>query len=452
MAIAPVRAGTVTLPTDSKALTPAGQQLANAAGAAAKTPMGPERAAAFEKAVLPILLNDAAGILGTSAAKLTPVLTPAVQGSGASDATLGLKKGDKGVSADTDYPPRAANATWSDFAAALGISKGDAAAVTDLNAQIGALPKADGKYAPAFEQLSPELQQLATRVAKSLVGEAVDLTPREQAFKANLVLNNLAWHTTNFERAAGDASRADPLARNNVFNTYSDNLAYAMKRGGLPAVIDMAISDAYNAGKPGVGKAQFPSVKPAAGFDTKAATSSGERERLSGERPTTSAAPIVQKDVFAAPPPTAWIVKRGDEYVRLDKPPEIDTMVFHGKFQKQVIDGGYDMRGEKNSDTIKWVPTGEVTSERYTGAGDPNMTKFSLDSGSFMVKGSGGFYETSRPPPAGTEIFLGTFQKRVIDGGYDMRGEKNSDTIKWLPSPDVTSQKYEGDPKTVETF
>jgi hypothetical protein len=80
------------------------------------------------------------------------------------------------------------------------------------------------------------------------------------------------------------------------------------------------------------------------------------------------------------------------------------------------------------------------------------MTKFTLDSGRFMVKLGGSYHETTQPPPAGTEIFLGTFQKRVIDGGYDMRGEKNDDTIKWLPSPDVTAMKYEGDPKTVETF
>jgi hypothetical protein len=240
-------------------LTPHGAQLKRAGEAAAKLPLGATRADAFGKTVLPTLLNDASRMLNTDPKKLEGVLARVVSGSGSDKPTLGLKPGDKGLAADTNYPPRAANAVWKDFAAALGISKEDAAAVTDLNAKIGAYPKPEGKYAPDFAQLSPDLQKLATRVSQSLLGQQVSppLSSKEQAFKANLVLNNLTWHSTNWQRASGDATRANPLERNNVFNTYSDNLRYASERGGMSAVIDMAISDAFNAGKPGVGAAEL---------------------------------------------------------------------------------------------------------------------------------------------------------------------------------------------------
>ncbi len=219
---------------------------------AAGLPLGPERAAVFEREVLPILLADAQKTLGTKT-DLSKLLARAVAGSGAQG--LGLKETDSGLAADTDYPPRAANALWREYAQELGISQADVRAVRKLNAELGKLPKAEGKYAPDFEQLSPELKQVATRVSKSLLGEQVDppLTSTEKAFKANLVLNNLTWHTTNWQRAAQDPTRAQALTRGNVFNTYSDNLAYAHERGGLPAVIDMAISDGYNAGKPDLG-------------------------------------------------------------------------------------------------------------------------------------------------------------------------------------------------------
>lgn len=239
------------------ALTPAGAQLKRAGDAAAHLPLGPGRAKAFGASVLPTLTRDAARVLGVSPRALDTVLARVVAGSGQELPTLGLKQSDKGLAADTNYPPRAANAVWKDFAAAAGLSPRDAAAVTALNARIGAYPKAEGKYAPDFAQLSPDLQRLATRVAQSLLGEAVSppLSSRERAFKANLVLNNLTWHSTNWQRAAGDPTRANPLERNNVFNTYSDNLRAASARGGMAAVIDMAISDAFNAGKPGVGTA-----------------------------------------------------------------------------------------------------------------------------------------------------------------------------------------------------
>ena len=284
---------------DAKALTAAGQQLKAAADGAGKIAMGSDRATAFGTNVLPLLLEDAVKHTGGDAQKLGAALQQAVAGAGSTEATLGLKNGEKGLAADTDYPPRAANAVWADFASALGISAEDQAAVTKLNEQIGSYPKAEGKYAPAFEALSPEMKELATKVSKSLLGENVKLTSTEQAFKANLVLNNLTWHMTNFERAAGDASRADPLARNNVFNTYSDNLAYASKRGGIEAVIDMAISDSYNAGKPGVGKATFAQpLQSKTSFDGVKANAQSERERLSGERPTNQQAPIPQRDIY----------------------------------------------------------------------------------------------------------------------------------------------------------
>lgn len=249
---------------DAAALKRAGDK------AAKLTSLGEARATAFANDVLPVLLRDAARLTGASdPAALERVLEPAVKNSGVAGKTLGLAAGEKGLAADTDYPPRAANAVWGDFAAALGISKGDASKVTDFNREIGKLPQAEGKYAPAFEQLSPDLQKLATRVAKDLTGEKVTppLTSTEQAFKANLVLNNLTWHTTNWQRASSDPTRTDPADRNNVFNTYSDNLRAAKERGGLPAVIDMAISDAYNAGKPGVGRAHFPRDTAPTGFE-----------------------------------------------------------------------------------------------------------------------------------------------------------------------------------------
>jgi hypothetical protein len=283
---------------DAKTLTPAGQQLKAAADGAAKIPMGGDRAAAFGNTVLPILLGDAAKILGGDQTKLAVALERAVNGAGSSEPSLGLKNGEKGPAADTDYPPRAANASWDAFASALGISKEDAAAVTKLNEQIGSYPKADGKYAPAFEALSPQLQQLATNVSKSLLGENVKLSSTEQAFKANLVLNNLTWHMTNWERAGGDASRADPLARNNVFNTYSDNLTYANLRGGLPAVIDMAISDSYNAGKPGVGKAEFNQPNFKSTFTAVKAQGQAVVNRLQGDIAPGAQVMVPQKDVF----------------------------------------------------------------------------------------------------------------------------------------------------------
>ena len=303
MATAPignkVNVGAVKTGFDATALTPAGQQLKGAADAAAKLPMGTDRAQAFGNNILPLLLGDAVKHTGGDAQKLQAALQQAVAGAGSTEATLGLKNGEKGLAADTDYPPRAANAVWNDFASALGISPEDAAAVTKLNEQIGSYPKAEGKYAPAFEALSPELQQLATKVSKSLLGENVKLSSTEQAFKANLVLNNLTWHMTNFERASGDATRADPMARNNVFNTYSDNLAYAAQRGGIGAVIDMAISDSYNAGKPGVGKAQFAQpVQARTSFDGVKANAQQDRDRLSGERPVTQQATIPQRDIY----------------------------------------------------------------------------------------------------------------------------------------------------------
>jgi hypothetical protein len=283
---------------DPKVLTPAGAQLKQAADAAAKLPMGPDRAKAFGDTILPLLLKDATTLIGGDAGKLAAALAPAVAGAGAAEPSLGLKNGDKGLAADTDYPPRAANAVWSDFAAVLGISPKDAALVTTLNERIGKYPKAEGKYAPAFEALSPKLQKLATKVSKSLMGEDIRLSSTEKAFKANLVLNNLTWHMTNFERASGDATRADPLARNNVFNAYSDNLAYAAQRGGLPAVIDMAISDAYNAGKPGVGKAALGQPKEGSSFGATETQAGAAASRLSGGLPGGATVGVPQRDVF----------------------------------------------------------------------------------------------------------------------------------------------------------
>lgn len=223
------------VPFDPKALTPSGQKLKQAGEAASKLPLGPARA----------------------------------------------------------------NAIWNDFAAALGISKQDAEAVTALNARIGAYPKAQGKYAPAFEQLSPDLQALAAKVSRSLLGEDVGpLTSLENAFKANLVLNNLTWHMTNWQRAALDPTRSNPLERNNVFNTYSDNLAYASARGGIAAVIDMAISDAYNAGKPGVGKAAL--LQASTGSTFEGQVSSAQTNRLSGEIARGAQARVPQRNVFDA--------------------------------------------------------------------------------------------------------------------------------------------------------
>jgi len=212
----------------------AAERLLAAGRNAAAIPAGPERAQRFARDVLPVLLEDAARLLGADAALLAGVLAQAVAAS----------------TVDPEQPPRSANAAWPAFAAALGISRDDAAAVTALNARIGSAPKADGKYAPAIEQLSPDLQALAKRATRFLLGEtAKPLTATERAFAAGLVLNNLTWHMTNWQRAAADPTRADPQARNNVFNTYSDNLAAAQARAGLGAAIDMAISDAYNAGK-----------------------------------------------------------------------------------------------------------------------------------------------------------------------------------------------------------
>lgn len=206
---------------------------------AANLPIGPERARAFERSVLPVLADDAAKLLGAAPETLLALLRPAAAAAGR-------------AGADTDQPPRAANLVWPAFAAALGISREDAAAVTRLNQELGALPRAEGRYAPALEQLSRPLRTLAERVSRALAGQQVALSSTERAFMASLVLGNLTWHMTNFQRAAEDATRVDPYARNNVFNTYSDNLRFALERGGLPAVVDMAISDAFNAGKPGV--------------------------------------------------------------------------------------------------------------------------------------------------------------------------------------------------------
>lgn len=303
MATAPIAPNTVTAAqpkAPAEALTPAGSQLKAAADVAAKVPMGSERAAIFGNSILPQLLQDAVKHTGGDAAQLQQVLQRAVDGAGSTEATLGLKNGDKGVAADNNYPPRAANAVWADFASALGISKEDQAAVTKLNEQIGSFaPPSKDKYAPEFGQLTPALQDLATKVSKSLLGENVKLTSTEQAFKANLVLNNLTWHMTNFERASGDASRADPLARNNVFNNYTDNLAYAAKRGGLPAVIDMAISDSYNAGKPGVGKAQFNApIQQGSAFTGTVNTAPAVVNKLAGDLSGGAVANVAQRDVF----------------------------------------------------------------------------------------------------------------------------------------------------------
>jgi hypothetical protein len=148
------------------------------------------------------------------------------------------------------------------------------------------------------------------------------------------------------------------------------------------------------------------------------------------------------------PVPTAWMVKRGDQFVRLDQPPELGTPVYHGKFSKEIIDGGYDSRGEKNVDTVKWTPVGEAHAEPYAGAGDPNMVTFappdSPDAKTFMVKRGSNFVELTSPPPPGTEVFVGTFQKRVIAGGRDAREELSGDTIKWIPGADVRAQKFAG--------
>jgi hypothetical protein len=106
---------------------------------------------------------------------------------------------------------------------------------------------------------------------------------------------------TNFERAASDDTRANPLKRNNVFNTYSDNLAYAAQRGGLPAVIDMAISDSYNAGKPGVGKAAFAAPKAASAFGDTMPTGAAAN-RIAGDISSGAQATVQQRDVFGAKP------------------------------------------------------------------------------------------------------------------------------------------------------
>ena len=172
MALAPVTTGSVnntTQTTDAQKLTTSGEALKNGAAFAAQLPLGPARAAVFGQFVLPTLLGDAAKLLGADATKLGAVLEKAVTGAGATGDTLGLKNGDKGLGADTDYPPRAANAVWGEFAAAAGISAADAAAVTKLNEQIGSYPKAEGKYAPAFEQLGPALQELVQRRPQFLV-------------------------------------------------------------------------------------------------------------------------------------------------------------------------------------------------------------------------------------------------------------------------------------------
>jgi hypothetical protein len=251
------------LKVDPSVLTKAGTALKNAADAAAGQPMGPARAKSFADTVLPVLLADAGRVLGAEANALKPVLMMAVNGAGSTADTMGLKTGDDGsVKADPNYPPRAANAVWEKFGQALGFSQEDIAWVTETNRQIGAVKPPEGKYAPDLNGLSPDLQSLATRVSKSLIGQQIDpaLTSREKAFKASLVLNNLMWHATNFQRASGDAGRGDPTnaKTNNVYNTYTDNLAFAFARGGLGAVIDMAISDSYNPGKPELGKTTFP--------------------------------------------------------------------------------------------------------------------------------------------------------------------------------------------------
>ena len=79
------------------------------------------------------------------------------------------------------------------------------------------------------------------------------------------------------------------LRKSGTFRT--DNLAFAKARGGLPAVIDMAISDAFNAGKPGVGKAALlrPSVQSA--FSDAPAQSVVGAPRLTGQRPTEAFVP-----------------------------------------------------------------------------------------------------------------------------------------------------------------
>lgn len=275
-------------------LTTTGKALAQAATQAAGVPLGAERAAKFASTILPALAADAAPRIGVDAATLTALLKPAIDGSASADATLGLRTKNGALEADPNYPPRAANALWPDVAKAAGFSAGDIAAVTKLNEQIGALPVPEGSYAPLASSMTPELQQLANRVAASLTGASVSppLSSTERAFVASLTLNNLTWHMTNWQRAAGDASRADPLARNNVFNTYSDNLAYASARGGTAAVIDMAISDAYNAGKPNVGRAALSRPAPATSvFASGAAHTAATARRLDGQLDPAKMAP-----------------------------------------------------------------------------------------------------------------------------------------------------------------
>ncbi|MBK7862151.1 MAG: hypothetical protein IPJ65_26755 [Archangiaceae bacterium] len=236
-------------------ITDAGAQLLGAAEAAAALPIGLPRADAFRRGALPILLADARRQLGGDPQHLAEALRRAIDGSASSAPTLGLTRA---LTVDPDYAARAANATWTRFSTALGLAADDAAAVTRINAQLGGSAPAKGKFAPAFERLVHPLQRLVKNVCRAVAGEDVWLNSLEHAFKASLVLSHLTWHFTNWQLAAVDPTRTDPRQRNRIFNTWSDYVAHLHARRGLEALIDLVTADAHHAGKPGVGKAHFP--------------------------------------------------------------------------------------------------------------------------------------------------------------------------------------------------
>lgn len=147
--------------------------------------------------------------------------------------------------------------------------------------------------------------------------------------------------------------------------------------------------------------------------------------------------------------PKAWMVKANGKFERVTDPPLLGTTTYTGPFNKAVIPGGDDGYGGQNSDRVVWTPMGPLEEHAYDGAGDRSMTRFEDPNQgmpkSFMVKHDPTrFTEVTTPPPPGTEVYVGTFQRKVRPGYVDQYNERVPDSTLWIPAKDVKAVVFAG--------
>jgi hypothetical protein len=152
----------------------------------------------------------------------------------------------------------------------------------------------------------------------------------------------------------------------------------------------------------------------------------------------------------ATPVPTQWMIKQGDEFVRVTTPPALGTLIYGGPFVQQDVTV-HDAEKQESYTTKKWVSVGEVTEKAYDGEGDNSLIKVGPDSPFFMLK-EGNLYRRVESVSIGAEVFYGTFQPRgeVLISTSQQGGDDYAP--RWAGGRDVTAHKYCGSQKDIVVF